>query len=73
MRYGWITPDVARSVYSVATDEGGKVEVAELTPEHRSTWYSEYNIYRMTMFYSLIASVLFIALMVRLAPVVLLR
>ncbi|WP_420632531.1 Nramp family divalent metal transporter [Candidatus Palauibacter sp.] len=30
-------------------------------PERRKTWYSEYNIYRMTMFYSLIASVLYIA------------
>ncbi|MCH7533601.1 MAG: Nramp family divalent metal transporter [Gemmatimonadetes bacterium] len=29
----------------------------DLTPEHRSAWYSEYNIYRITMIYSLIASV----------------
>jgi Mn2+/Fe2+ NRAMP family transporter len=29
----------------------------DLTPESRSTWYSEYNIYRMTMVYSLIAAV----------------
>lgn len=29
-------------------------------PERRRTWNSEYNIYRMTMFYSLIASVLYI-------------
>ena len=29
----------------------------DLTPEHRSMWYSEYNIYRITMIYSLIASV----------------
>jgi len=29
----------------------------ELGPEHRGTWNSEYNIYRMTMLYSLIASV----------------
>jgi Mn2+/Fe2+ NRAMP family transporter len=33
----------------------------ELTPEHRTTWSSEYNIYRATMFYSLIASVAIIA------------
>jgi len=33
----------------------------DLTPEHRSTWYSEYNIYRITMFYSLITAVLIIA------------
>jgi len=33
----------------------------DLTDEHRARWYSEYNVYRMTMFYSLIASVLIIA------------
>jgi Mn2+/Fe2+ NRAMP family transporter len=33
----------------------------ELTDEHRGRWYSEYNIYRITMFYSLIASVAIIA------------
>jgi Mn2+/Fe2+ NRAMP family transporter len=33
----------------------------DLTPEHRSTWYSEYNIYRITMFYSLFASVAIVA------------
>ena len=33
----------------------------ELTPEHRKRWRSEYNIYRATMFYSLVASVLIIA------------
>ena len=32
-----------------------------LTPEHRARWYSEYNIYRMTMIYSLITSVAIIA------------
>ena len=29
----------------------------DLTPESRNTWFSEYNIYRMTMVYSLIAAV----------------
>lgn len=33
----------------------------ELTPERRRTWFSEYNIYRATMFYSLVASVAIIA------------
>ena len=33
----------------------------DLTEEHRSKWYSEFNIYRITMFYSLIASVAIIA------------
>ncbi len=32
-----------------------------LTPEHKARWYSEYNIYRMTMVYSLITSVAIIA------------
>lgn len=32
----------------------------DLNHEHRRSWYSEYNIYRVTMFYSLIASVLII-------------
>jgi Mn2+/Fe2+ NRAMP family transporter len=29
----------------------------DLTPEHRSRWYSEYNIYRITMLFSLVAAV----------------
>ena len=33
----------------------------ELTDRERKTWYSEYNIYRGTMFFSLVASVLIIA------------
>jgi len=33
----------------------------EITQEHRGRWYSEFNIYRMTMFYSLVASVAIIA------------
>ena len=33
----------------------------DLTETRRKTWYSEYNIYRITMFYSLIASVAIIA------------
>jgi Mn2+/Fe2+ NRAMP family transporter len=32
-----------------------------LTPEHLGAWYSEYNIYRLTMLYSLVASVAIIA------------
>ena len=33
----------------------------DLGAEHRRRWYSEFNIYRLTMFYSLIASVAIIA------------
>ncbi|MFQ5752872.1 MAG: hypothetical protein ACE5HI_12825, partial [bacterium] len=34
---------------------------AEVSSEHKSKWYSEYNLYRMTMLFSLIASVSIIA------------
>jgi hypothetical protein len=37
------------------------VDADGLTPEHRRRWYSEYNIYRATMLYSLVASVAIIA------------
>ena len=33
----------------------------DLQPEHRRRWWSEYNIYRLTMTYSLVASILIIA------------
>jgi len=33
----------------------------DIGPEHRRRWYSEFNIYRLAMFYSLIASVAIIA------------
>ena len=33
----------------------------DLTDDHKRRWYSEYNIYRLTMFYSLVASVAIIA------------
>ncbi len=33
----------------------------DLTSEHKFRWYSEYNIYRFTMLYSLVASVVIIA------------
>jgi Mn2+/Fe2+ NRAMP family transporter len=36
-------------------------DIAELTPESRRTWYSEYNIYRATMLYSFVAAVAIIA------------
>jgi Mn2+/Fe2+ NRAMP family transporter len=37
----------------------------DLTAEHKTKWYSEYNVYRITMFYSLFASVAIIAGMPR--------
>ena len=33
----------------------------DITQEHRGCWYSEFNIYRMTMFYSLVASIAIIS------------
>ncbi len=34
---------------------------ADLTPEHRDSWYSEFNIYRATMLFSLVGAVAIIA------------
>ncbi len=55
---GWprIVGACCRNLFpSTARLEG--TDKASLTAEHRSTWYSEYNIYRLTMLYSLVASV----------------
>jgi hypothetical protein len=37
------------------------IDPGTITDAHRTTWYSEYNIYRATMLYSLVASVAIIA------------
>jgi Mn2+/Fe2+ NRAMP family transporter len=37
------------------------IDTDGLTAEHRAKWYSEYNIYRATMIYSLVASTLIVA------------
>ena len=37
------------------------IDAEGLTAAHRATWYSEYNIYRVTMLYSLVASTLIVA------------
>jgi Mn2+/Fe2+ NRAMP family transporter len=37
------------------------IDPGTITDEHRTTWYSEYNIYRATMLYSLVASVAIVA------------
>jgi len=37
------------------------IDPSEITDEHRRTWYSEYNIYRGTMLYSLVTSVAIVA------------
>lgn len=59
---GWprIVGACARNLFRGTARLSG-TDPTELSPEHRSTWYSEYNVYRATMLYSLIASVLIIA------------
>ncbi len=59
---GWprIVGACCRNLFrSTANLQGTDLE--DLSQEHKSKWYSEYNIYRMTILYSLIASVLIIA------------
>ncbi len=59
---GWprIVGACCRNLFkSTASLQG--IDRADLTPEHRAAWFSEYNIYRATMIYSLIASVAIIA------------
>ena len=59
---GWprVVGACARNLFRLTAELRG-VAADELTPVHRRCWYSEYNIYRGTMFYSLIAAVLIIA------------
>ena len=59
---GWprIVGACCRNIFHSTARLSG-VAKGDLTSEHRRAWYSEYNIYRMTMFYSLIASVIIIA------------
>ncbi len=60
---GWprIVGACCRNLFPATSRLRGISRADRADPERRKTWYSEYNIYRMTMFYSLIASVLFIA------------
>ena len=58
---GWprIVGACARNLFRpTAALEGTAAD--QLTPEHRRRWYSEYNIYRATMLFSLVASVVLI-------------
>jgi Mn2+/Fe2+ NRAMP family transporter len=59
---GWprVVGACARNLFRPTAQLSG-IDKDELTPEHRRHWYSEYNIYRATMFYSLIAAVLIIS------------
>ena len=59
---GWprIVGACARNLFAGTARLRG-TDPAELSEEKRKTWYSEYNVYRATMMYSLVASVLIIA------------
>ncbi|MBM62394.1 MAG: hypothetical protein CL484_05540 [Acidobacteria bacterium] len=59
---GWprVVAACCRNLFRVTAELPG-VAVDRLTEAHRSVWTSEYNIYRLTMFYSLIAAVLIMA------------
>ena len=59
---GWprIVGACCRNLFRGTAELDG-IDPEGLTPEHRAKWYSEYNIYRVTMIYSLVASVAIIA------------
>ncbi|MCY4075750.1 MAG: Nramp family divalent metal transporter [Acidobacteria bacterium] len=59
---GWprVVGACCRNLFRRTADLSG-VAQEDLGEEHRRRWYSEFNIYRLTMFYSLIASVAIIA------------
>ena len=59
---GWprVVGACCRNLFRPTADLSG-VAQEDLGAEHRRRWYSEFNIYRLTMFYSLIASVAIIA------------
>lgn len=64
---GWprIVGACCRNLFPATASLKGIARRDRTTPEHESRWFSEYNIYRMTMAYSLIASVVFIAFVPR--------
>ncbi len=59
---GWprIVGACCRNLFQRTAALGG-IDSAGLTDAHRRSWYSEYNIYRATMLYSLVASVAIIS------------
>jgi hypothetical protein len=59
---GWprIVGACSRNLFRGTAQLSG-IDPESLTPTHRETWYSEYNIYRATMLYSLVASVAIVA------------
>ena len=59
---GWprVVAACFRNLYQPTFELKG-VSTKDLTTEHKSKWYSEYNIYRITMFFSLVTAVAIIA------------
>ena len=59
---GWprVVAVCCRNIFRATADLQGIAE-DDLTPRHKKTWYSEYNLYRGTMFFSLVSAVAFIA------------
>ena len=59
---GWprIVGACSRNLFRGTAELSG-IDAEGLTATHRATWYSEYNIYRATMLYSLVASTLIVA------------
>jgi Mn2+/Fe2+ NRAMP family transporter len=59
---GWprVVAACCRNLFRKTYDLQG-IDRDGLTAKHRRTWYSEYNIYRATMLFSLIAAILIIA------------
>ena len=59
---GWprIVGACSRNLFRGTAELSG-IAAEGLTDAHRGTWYSEYNIYRATMLYSLVASVAIVA------------
>jgi Mn2+/Fe2+ NRAMP family transporter len=60
---GWprIVGACSRNLFQSTARLSGIGKEYHVTEEYRTKWYSEYNIYRMTMLYSLVASVIIIA------------
>jgi Mn2+/Fe2+ NRAMP family transporter len=60
---GWprIVGACSRNLFQPTARLSGIGKEHHVTDEYRKRWYSEYNIYRMTMLYSLVASVIIIA------------
>ena len=54
---GWprLVGACCRNIFKATADLSG-IDKAELTPEKRSKWYSEYNIYRITMAWTVVTS-----------------